>query len=115
MDINLKEAIEQLRQEMIEQLGQAENQGKKQEPEISVTIKAEGKEDITYKENFLVMHIGEDHDAVVGCLGAVELIRAVDVLMNSIARVIERMPPHKQMMMSMMLLGCIKKTLDGGK
>ena len=108
MDNNLKETIEQLRQEMIEQLGQAENQGKKQESGISVTIKAEGEEDVTYKENFLVMHIGEDHGAVVGCLGAVELIRAVDMLMDSVTGVIERMPPHEQMMMSMMLLDCIK-------
>jgi len=100
MNINLKEIMEQLRQ--------AENRGKKQEPEISVTIKEEGKEDVTYKENFLVMHIGEDYSAVVGCLGAVELIRAVDMLMDSITRVIERMPPHERMMMSMMLLDCIK-------
>lgn len=104
MNINLKEIMEQLRQ--------AENQGKKQEPEISVTIKAEGEGDVTYKENFLVMHIGEDHGAVVGCLGAVELIRAVDMLMDSITGVIERMPPHEQMMMSMMLLDCIKERME---
>ena len=85
MDINLKEIMEQLRQ--------AENRGKKQEPRISVTIKAEGEEDVTYKENFLVIHVGEDHGAVVGCLGAVELIHAVDMLMDSITRSIERMPP----------------------
>lgn len=111
MNINLEETIEQLRQEMIEQLGQAENRGKKQEPEISVTIKAEGKEDITYKENFLVMHMGEDHGSVVGCLGAIELVRAVDMLMDSIAGVIERMPPHEQMMMSIILLDCIKERM----
>lgn len=104
MDINLKKIMEQLRQ--------AENQGKKQEPEISVTIKAEGEGDITYKENFLVIHIGEDHGAVVGCLGAVELIRAVDMLMDSITGVIERMPPHEQMMMTMMLLDCIKERME---
>lgn len=104
MNINLKEIMEQLRQ--------AENQGKKQEPEISVTIKAEGKGDITYKENFLVIHIGEDHGAVVGCLGAVELIRAIDMLMDSVTGVIERMPPHEQMMMSMMLLDCIKERME---
>jgi len=100
MDINLKEIMEQLRQ--------AENRGKKQEPGISVTIKAEGEEDVTYKENFLVMHIGEDCGAVMGRLGAMELIRAVDMFMDSVTRVIERMPPHEQMMMSMMLLDCIK-------
>jgi len=103
MDINLKEIMEQLRQ--------AENRGKKQEPETSVTIKTEGEGDITYKENFLVIHIGEDHGTVVGCLGAVELIRAVDILMDSITGVIERMPPHEQMMMSMMLLDCIKERM----
>ena len=106
MDFNLEETIEQLRQEMIEQLGQAENSG------ISVTIKAKGEEDVTYKENFLVIHIGEDHGAVVGCLGAVELIRAIDMLMDSITRVIKRMPPHEQMMMSMMLLDCIKRRME---
>lgn len=111
MDNNLKETIEQLRQEMIEQLGQAENRGEKQEPGISVTIKAEGEENVTYKENFLVIHVGEDHGAVVGCLGAVELIRAVDMLMDSITRLIERMPPHEQMIMSMMLLDCIKERM----
>jgi len=103
MNVNLKEIMEQLRQ--------AENRGKKQEPEISVTIKAEGEGDVTYKENFLVMHIGEDHGAVVGCLGAAELIRAVDMLMDSITGVIERMPPHEQMMMTMMLLDCIKERM----
>ena len=101
MNINLKEIMEQLRQ--------AENRGKKQELGISVTIKAEGEEDVTYKENFLVMHIGEDYGAVVGCLGAVELIRAVDILMDSITEVIERLPPHEQRIMLMMLLDCIKK------
>lgn len=100
MNVNLKEIMEQLRQ--------AENRGKKQEPEISVTIKAEGEGDVTYKENFLVMHIGKDYGAVVGCLGAVELIRAVDMLMDSVTEVIKRMPPHEQMIMSMMLLVCIK-------
>ena len=103
MDINFKEIMELLRQ--------AENRGKKQEPEISVTIKAEGEGDVTYKENFLVIHIGEDHGAVVGCLGAVELIRAADMLMDSITGVIKRMPPHKQMVMSMMLLDCIKERM----
>lgn len=104
MDINLEEIMVLLRQ--------AENRGKKQEPGISVTIKAEGEEDVTYKENFLVIHIGEDHGAVVGSLGAVELIRAVDMLMDSVAGVIERMPPHEQMMMSMMLLDCIKRRME---
>lgn len=99
MNINLKEIMEQLKQ------------SNKQEPEISVTIKAEGEGDVTYKENFLVMHIGEDHGAVVGCLGAAELIRAVGMLMDSITGVIERMPPHEQMMMSMMLLDCIKERM----
>ena len=103
MNINLKEIMELLRQ--------AENRGKKQESEISVTIKAEGEEGVTYKENFLVIRIGEDHGAVVGCLGAVELIRAVDMLMDSITGAIERMPPHEQMIMSMMLLNCIKKRM----
>lgn len=78
MGINLKEIMEQLRQ--------AENRGKKQEPEISVTIKAEGE-------------------------GDVELIHAVDMLMDSVTGVIERMPPHEQMMMSMMLLDCIKERM----
>ena len=103
MNINLKEIMEQLRQ--------AKNRGKKQKPEISVTIKAEGEEDVTYKENFLVMYIGEDYGAVVGCLGAVELIRAVDMLMDSITGVIERIPPHEQTMMLMMLLDCIKERM----
>ncbi len=100
MNIDLKEIMEQLKQ--------AENRSKKQKPEISVTIKAEGKEDVTYKENFLVMHIGEDCGTVVGCLGTVELIRAVDMFMDSITEVIERMPPHEQIVMSLMLLDCIK-------
>lgn len=103
MNINLEEITEQLRQ--------VENRGKKQKPEISVTIKAEGKEDVTYKEHFLVMHMGEDHGAVVGCLGAVELIRAVDMLMDSATEVIEHIPPHEQMIMSMMLLDCIKEKM----
>lgn len=103
MNINLEEIMEQLRQ--------AENRSKKQKPEISVTIKAEGEEDVTYKENFLVMHIGEDYGTVVGCLGAVELIRAVDMLMDSITGVIKRMPPHEQMVISMMLLDCIKERM----
>ena len=103
MNVNLKEIMEQLRQ--------AENQGKKQEPGISVTIKAEGEEDVTYKENFLVIHVGEDHGAVVGCLGTVELIRAVDMFMDSVTGAIERMPPHQRMMVSMMFLDCIKRRM----
>lgn len=83
MNTNPKEIKEQLRnlKEIMEQFRQAENRGKKQEPGISVTIKAEE---------------------------VVELIHAVDMLMNSITRLIERMPPHEQMTMSMMLLDCIK-------
>lgn len=103
MDTNLEEIIELLRQ--------AENRSKKQKPEISVTIKAEGEEDITCRENFLVIHLGEDHGAVVGRLGVVELIRAIDVLMDSVTEVIKRMPPHEQMMMSMILLDCIKERM----
>lgn len=104
MNINLKE--------MMRLLKQAKNRGKKQKPEISVTIKAEGEEDITYKENFLVMHIGEDYGAVVGCLEAEEFIRAVDMLIDSVTKVIERMPPHEQMKMSMMLLDYIKEKIE---
>lgn len=83
MNTNPKEIKEQLRnlKEIMEQFRQAENRGKKQEPGISVTIKAEE---------------------------VVELIHAVDMLMNSITRLIERMPPSEQMTMSMMLLDCIK-------
>lgn len=83
MNTNSKEIKEQLRnlKEIMEQFRQAENQGKKQEPGISVTIKVEE---------------------------VVELIHAVDMLMNSITRLIERMPPSEQMTMSMMLLDCIK-------
>lgn len=97
--------------EIMIQLRQAENQGEKQEHGISVTIKTEGEEDVTYKENFLVIHIGEEYDAVVGCLGAAELVHAVDMLMDSITEVIGRMPPHEQMVMAMMLLECIKKRM----
>ena len=96
MDINLKEFIEQFKQ---------------QEPEISVTIKEEGKEDVTYKENFLVIHIGEDHGAVVGSIGAVELIRAVEMLLDCVTKVIKDMPPHEQMMVSGLLLDCIKERM----
>lgn len=103
MDINLKEIMERLRQ--------AENRGKKQEHEISVTIKTDGEEVVTYKENFLVMHMGEDYGAVVGCLGAAELIRAADMLIDSVTGVIERMPPHEQMRMTMMLLDRIKERI----
>lgn len=103
MDINLKEIMERLRQ--------TENRGKKQEHEISVTIKADGEEVVTYKENFLVMHMGEDYGAVVGCLGAAELIRAADMLIDSVTGVIERMPPHEQMRMTMMLLDRIKERI----
>lgn len=83
MNTNPKEIKEQLRnlKEIMEQFRQAENRGKKQEPGISVTIKAEE---------------------------VVELIRAVDMLMNSITRLIERMPPHEQITMSTMLLDCTK-------
>lgn len=100
---NLKEIMEQLRQ--------AENRNKKRKPEISVTIKTEGEEDVTYKENFIVIHVGEDHSTVVGYLGAVELIRAVNIFMDSVTGAIEHMPPHEQMMMSMMLLDCIKERM----
>lgn len=104
MDINFEKIMEQLRL--------AENRSKKQKPEISVTIKAEGEEDITYKENFLVMYVGEDHGAVVGRLGVIELIQALDMLMDSITGIIKHMPPHEQMIMSMMLLNCIKERME---
>ena len=68
MDINLKEIMEQLRQ--------AENRGKKQEPEISVTIKAEGGMLPARKSKNSVMHMSEDRSAVVGCLGRIGTIRA---------------------------------------
>ena len=104
MNINLKEIMEQLRQ--------AENRGKKQEPEISVTIKEEGKEDVTYKEHFLVMHMDEGGGRVVGCLGVVDLISAVEMLLDSVTKVIKDMPPHKQMIVSRMLLNCIKERME---
>lgn len=85
MNTNLEEIIELLRQ--------AENRSRKQKPEISVTIKT-GEE-----ENFLVMHIDEDYGVVVGRLGATELIRAIDMLIDSIIEVIIRMPLHEQIIL----------------
>ena len=77
---------------------------------IRVTVEVDG-ERRGYTEDFLIMHMTDEGGEVLGCVGSIGLVRAVDMLMDSVTEIIEHIPPHEQMMVSMMLLDCIKRRM----
>ena len=69
---------------------------------MRVTVEVDG-EKREYTKNFIVMHMGEDCDMAVGSVGPIELVKAVDMLMDSINTVMEDMSPMDAMMMTIMM------------
>ena len=69
---------------------------------IKVTVEVDG-ERREYTENFIVMHMGEDCGTAVGSVGPIELVKAVDMLMDSIDDIMEDMSPMDAMMMTIMM------------
>ena len=78
-----------------------------------VTVEVDG-ERREYTENFIVMHMGEDCDTVVGSVGPIELVKAVDMLMDSIDDIMENMSPMDAMMMTIMMGKMIEERIENG-
>lgn len=64
---------------------------------MRVTVEVDG-ERREYAENFIVMHMGENCGTAVGSVGPIELVKAVDMLMDSIDDIMEDMSPMDAMM-----------------
>jgi len=69
---------------------------------IRVTVEVDG-ERREYTEDFLVMHMTDEGGEVLGCVGPMELVKAVDMLMDSINNIMEDMSPMDAMMMTIMM------------
>ena len=67
---------------------------------VTVEMNGERRE---YTENFIVMHMGEDCSTAVGSVGPMDLVKAVDMLMDSINTVMEDMSPVDAMIMTVMI------------
>lgn len=69
---------------------------------IKVTVEVDG-ERREYTEDFLVMHMADEGGEVLGCVSPIGLVRAVDMLMDSIDDIMEDMSPMDAMMMTIMM------------
>ncbi|MDI6840456.1 MAG: hypothetical protein QMD71_06395 [bacterium] len=79
--------------EILEQMKKQEESSK---PNMSVTVKVDCKEEVTFTEDFLVLHVGKNHGSVISCVGVVELMQSVEMLIDSVSNVMKRLPPHQQ-------------------
>lgn len=69
---------------------------------IRVTVEVNG-ERREYTENFIVMHMTDEGGEVLGYVGPMELVKALDLLMDSIDYMMENMSPMDAMMMTIMM------------
>ena len=67
-----------------------------------VTVEVDG-ERREYTENFIVMHMTNEIGEVIGHAGPMELVKALDLLMNSIDYMMEDMSPMDAMMIIIMM------------
>ena len=67
-----------------------------------VTVKVDEKRR-EYTENFIVMHITDEGGEVLGHVCPIGLVRAVDMLMDSIDNIMEDMSPMDAMMMMILM------------
>ncbi len=89
-----------------------EMMGNSGKPKTEVRVNIEGEEEQVFTENFIVMHMGEDCGTVVGCVGPIELVKAVDMLMDSISNTMEQMTDCDKMMMSVLLMQRLKERIE---
>lgn len=67
-----------------------------------VTVEVDGKRR-KYTENFIVMHMTDEGGEVLGCVNPINLVKAVDMLMNSIDDIMEDMSPMDAMMTTILM------------
>lgn len=81
-------------------------------PRAEVRVKMEGEEEQVFTENFIVMHMGENCGTVVGSVGPIELVKAVDMLMDSISNTMEQMTDCDKMVMNVLLMQRLKERIE---
>lgn len=69
---------------------------------IRVTVEVDG-ERREYTENFIVMHMTDEGGEVLGYVGPMELVKAMDMLMDSIDDIMEYMSPMDAMIMTILM------------
>lgn len=70
--------------------------------DMKVTVEVDG-EVTKFTNNVIVMHMGEEHGTIMGAVGPVDIVRAVDMLMGSIGKIMSNMEPMDQMMLMLMM------------
>ena len=76
-----------------------------------VTVEVDG-ERREYTKNFIVMHMTDEGGEVLGCVGPIGLVRAVDMLMDSISNVMEKMTDGDKMMVEVLLMQRLKESIE---
>lgn len=69
---------------------------------IKVTVEVDG-ERREYTENFIVMHMTDEGGEVLGSVGPIELVRVVNMLMNSVDDIMKDMSPMDAMMTTILM------------
>lgn len=69
---------------------------------IKVTVEVDG-ERREYTEDFLIMHMTDEGGEVLGCVGPIGLVKAVNMLMDSINDIMENMSPMNAMMTKILM------------
>ena len=78
---------------------------------MMVTVEVDG-ERREYTENFIVMHMGENCGTVMGSVEPMKLIKAVDMLMDSIDDIMEDMSPMDAIIMTIMMSEMMKERVN---
>ena len=79
--------------------------------DMKVTVEVDG-EVTKFTNNVIVMHMGEEHGTIMGAVGPIELVRAVDMLMDSISNVMEKMTDGDKMMVEVLLMQRLKESIE---
>lgn len=75
---------------------------------IRITVEVDG-ERREYTKDFIVMHMTDEGGEVLGCVDPMKLVKAVDMLMDSISNIMEDMSPMDAMMMTIMMCKMIEE------
>lgn len=78
---------------------------------VTVEVDGERKE---YTKNFIVMHMTDEGGEVLGCVSPIKLVKAMDMLINSIDDIMENMSPMDARIMAMMMCEMIKERMKRG-
>lgn len=85
------------------------------EPSMEATLTTNEGEVMKFTEDFLLISVGKERGMVAGAIGPIQLIKAVEMTIESAIEAIEQMPVCMQLEVSEFLLDRINEKFSGGE